>query len=95
MMSVSHPQSNGLAKVTNQSILQDLRTRIEDARGAWLEELPSLLWTYRTSHKTATGETPFMLAFGTEDTIPVEIRLPSQRRLEPKTSEHTTKHLDS
>ncbi|XP_022855573.1 uncharacterized protein LOC111376801 [Olea europaea var. sylvestris] len=32
---VSHPQSIGLAEVTNRIILQDLRTRIGDAKGDW------------------------------------------------------------
>ncbi|XP_022889183.1 uncharacterized protein LOC111404631 [Olea europaea var. sylvestris] len=94
LTSVSHPQSNGLVEVTNQIILQDLHTRIGDARGSWSDELPSILWTYRTSHKTTTGETPFMLAFGIDATIPVEVRLPSQRRLEPEDAGHTTEHLD-
>ncbi|XP_022875582.1 uncharacterized protein LOC111394024 [Olea europaea var. sylvestris] len=94
LTSVSHPQSNGLAEVTNRIILQDLRTRIGDARGAWSDELPSILWTYRTSHRTATGETPFMLAFRIEATIPIEIRLPSKRRLDLEEVVHTTKHLN-
>ncbi|XP_022895473.1 uncharacterized protein K02A2.6-like [Olea europaea var. sylvestris] len=94
LTSVSHPQSNGLAEVTNRIILQDLRTRISDARGSWSDELPSILWTYRTTHRTTTGETPFMLAYGFEVMVPVEIRLPSHRRLVPETSEHTIEHLD-
>ncbi|XP_022863641.1 uncharacterized protein LOC111383733, partial [Olea europaea var. sylvestris] len=32
-------------RVTNRIILQDLRTRIKDARGSWSDELPSILWT--------------------------------------------------
>lgn len=35
-----------------------------------------------------------MLAFGIETAILVEIKLPSQRRLEPEEAECTTKHLD-
>lgn len=35
-----------------------------------------------------------MLAYGIEVMVPVEIRLPSHRRLVPETSEHTTEHLD-
>ncbi|XP_022891605.1 uncharacterized protein LOC111406403 [Olea europaea var. sylvestris] len=55
-------------------------------------KLRTFFW--RTSHRTATGETPFMLAFGIEATIPIEIRLPSQRRLEPDDEGRTTEHLD-
>ena len=38
-----------------------------------------MLWAYRTTHKLATQETPFALAFGTEAVNPVEIRLKSPR----------------
>ncbi|XP_022859011.1 uncharacterized protein LOC111379805 [Olea europaea var. sylvestris] len=94
LTSVSHPQSNGLVEVTKRIILQDLRTRIGDARGFWPDELPSILWMYITSHITATGETPFMLDFGIEAAILVEVRLPSQRKLELEDAGRTTEHLD-
>ncbi|XP_022851921.1 uncharacterized protein LOC111373597 [Olea europaea var. sylvestris] len=92
--SVSHPQSNGLAEVTNQTILRDLRTRIGDAKGDWPDVLPSILWAYRTSHKTATGEMPFVLAFGLEATIPIEVSLPTIRKLKTNRETQTIEHLD-
>ena len=48
--------------------------------GAWPEELPSVLWAYKTTTKTPIGETPFNLTYGTEVVIPVEIRLTSLRK---------------
>ena len=56
--SVAHPQTNGLAKVTNRSILDGLRRRVSAARSAWVDELPSILWSLRTTPKTATRESP-------------------------------------
>ncbi|XP_022866142.1 uncharacterized protein K02A2.6-like [Olea europaea var. sylvestris] len=94
LTSISHPQSNGLAEVTIRIILQDLRTRIGDAKGDWPDMLPSILWAYRTSHKAATGETPFILAFGLEATIPIEVTLPTIRKLETNKEIQTTEHLD-
>ncbi|XP_022874131.1 uncharacterized protein LOC111392952 [Olea europaea var. sylvestris] len=94
LTSISHPRSNVLAEVTNRIILQDLRTRIGDVRGSWSDELPSILWTYRISHRTITVEIPFMLAFKIEAIIPIEIRLPSRRRLNLEEAGHTTEHLD-
>ncbi|XP_022857369.1 uncharacterized protein LOC111378409 [Olea europaea var. sylvestris] len=93
-LEIYHLQSNGLAEVTNRIILQDLRTIIGNARGSWSDELPSILWTYRTTQRTTIGKIPFMLAYGIEVMVPVKIRLPSHRRLVPETSEHTTEHLD-
>ena len=36
-----------------------------------------MLWAYKTTRKSATQETPFALAFGTEAVTPVEIGLKS------------------
>ncbi|KAL0352473.1 UNVERIFIED_CONTAM: Transposon Tf2-12 polyprotein [Sesamum calycinum] len=42
--SVSNPQANGQTEVTNRTILQHLKMRLETAKGAWVDELPSVLW---------------------------------------------------
>ena len=49
-------------------------------KGVWLKELPSVLWAYRTTTRTSTGETPFNLTYGTEALILVEVGLISLRR---------------
>ena len=38
-----------------------------------------MLWAYKITRKSATQETPFALAFGTEEVAPVEIGLKSSR----------------
>ncbi|XP_024033455.1 uncharacterized protein LOC112095582 [Citrus clementina] len=48
-------------------------------KGAWVDELSGVLWAYRTTHKTATGETPFALAFGHEAVVPAEIGTTTHR----------------
>jgi hypothetical protein len=52
---------------------------LEDAKGRWVEELPSVLWTHRTTKRRSTGETPYALAYGVEAVIPLEIGLPTIR----------------
>ncbi|XP_077231894.1 uncharacterized protein LOC143865077 [Tasmannia lanceolata] len=42
-------------------------------------ELYHVLWAYRTTPRTTTGESPFNLSFGTEAVIPVDIGAPSPR----------------
>uniref|UniRef100_A0A2N9J4R0 Uncharacterized protein n=1 Tax=Fagus sylvatica TaxID=28930 RepID=A0A2N9J4R0_FAGSY len=71
--SPGHPQANGQVEVTNRSLLKMIKTRLEGAKGLWPEELPNILWAYRTTARTPTGETPFRLTYGTEAVIPVEI----------------------
>ena len=51
-----------------------------------------MLWTYRTTRKSATQETPFALAFGTEAVAPVEIGLKSPR-IELASLEHNGEAL--
>ncbi|XP_071914122.1 uncharacterized protein [Coffea arabica] len=77
--SVGHPQANGQVENVNRAILHGLKTRIESARTNWLEELPTILWAYRTTPRTATQETPFVLTYGVEAVIPAEIGVPSGR----------------
>ena len=57
--SSAHPQANGQVEVTNQSLLKIIKTQLVGAKGIWPEELPSILWAYRTTARTPTGEMPF------------------------------------
>ena len=71
--SPAHPQSNRQAEVTIRTLKAALKTKLEDLKGKWVEYLPEVLWAYRTTRKSATQETSFALAFGTEAVAPVEI----------------------
>ncbi|KAL2251529.1 UNVERIFIED_CONTAM: Retrovirus-related Pol polyprotein from transposon [Sesamum indicum] len=71
--SVSNPQANGQTEVTNRTILQHLKTRLGNAKGAWVDELPSVLWAYRTTPRNPTGESPFNLTYGTDAVVPAKV----------------------
>ena len=43
LTSVGHPQSNGEVEVTNWIILHGLKTRLNEAKGLWVDELGSVL----------------------------------------------------
>ncbi|KAL5545130.1 hypothetical protein UlMin_008914 [Ulmus minor] len=77
--SPAHPKSNGQVEAVNKTIKQTLKKKLEKSKGAWVDELPLVLWAYRTSFRAATGETPFSLAYGVEAVIPIEISLPTLR----------------
>jgi len=64
-------------EVTNRTLLKIIKTRLDDAKGAWPEELSNVLWAYRTMARTPTGETPFRLTYGTKVVIPVEVGMSS------------------
>ncbi|XP_074352602.1 uncharacterized protein LOC141691742 [Apium graveolens] len=77
--SVAHPQGNGQVKVTNRTILRGLEKRLEESKKTWPDELPKVLWSYRTTPRTGTGETPFKLAYDTKSRLPVKTGSPSHR----------------
>ena len=43
----------------------------------WVEELPHVLWTYRTTPHRSTGKTPFSMTYGVEVVIPLETNFPT------------------
>ena len=95
--SPAHPQVNGQVEVTNQTLLKIIKTQLEGAKGIWLDELPSVLWAYRTTARTPTGETPFRLTYGTDVVIPAEVGLTSyrvQNYMEDKNEEAMRLQLD-
>ena len=47
--SPGHPQANGQTKVTNRTLLRIIKSRLVGVKGTWPEELPSVLWAYRTT----------------------------------------------
>ena len=74
-----HPQANGQVEAVNKIIKHHLKTKLGECKGEWPELLPEVLWAYRTTTRTSTGETPFSLAFGVDAVVPVEIQVPSYR----------------
>ncbi|XP_057418560.1 uncharacterized protein LOC130712759 [Lotus japonicus] len=77
--SVEHPQTNGQAEAANKVILNGLKKKLDEAKGWWAEELPGVLWTYNTTVQTSTGETSYMLTYGSDAMLPVEVENQSWR----------------
>jgi hypothetical protein len=75
--SVAHPKTNGQVEKANGLICNRIKKRLlaplEKAKSAWVDELPSILWSLRTMSNAATQETPFFLVHGAEAVLPVEI----------------------
>ena len=95
--SPAHPQANGQVEVTNWTLLKIIKTPLERAKGIWPDELPSVLWAYRTTARTPTGETPFRLAYGADAVIPTEVGLTShwvENYMEDKNEEAMRLQLD-
>jgi len=68
-----YPKSNGQVEATNKTLLGTLKKKLDRQKGLWVEYVSKVLWSYRTTARTPTGETPFSLSYVTEAVIPVEI----------------------
>ena len=81
--SVAHPMSNGQVEHANGMILQGIKARVFDRlrpyAGKWVDQLPSVLWSLRTTPSRATGQSPFFLVYGAEAMLPSEVEFESLR----------------
>jgi hypothetical protein len=94
---MEHSQGNDQVKRANQSILKGIKTRMDMEGASWVDELPSVLWAYRTMPRVGTQETPFSLTYGSEAVIPSKIGIPSKRTLNANTvnnDEELRRNLD-
>jgi hypothetical protein len=61
----------------NGLILAGIKPRLveplECSVGCWVEELPSVLWSLRTTPNRSVGFTPFFLVYGAEAVLPTDI----------------------
>jgi hypothetical protein len=95
--SLGHPQANRQVEATNKTIFKTLKNKLGDRKGDWVDDLSEVLWAYRTTKRTPTEETPYVLAFGTEAIIPAELGSKCYRveTFKPETNEDGLKlHLD-
>ena len=57
----------------NKAIKHNLKMKLENLKGMWEDDIPEVLWAYRTTARSTTGETSFSLAYGYEAIVPVEL----------------------
>jgi transposase InsO family protein len=76
--SVAHPKSNGQVEKANGLVCAGLKKRLlrplKRVACAWVEELPSVVWSLRTTPNSSTGYTPFFLLFRVEAVLPTDVR---------------------
>jgi transposase InsO family protein len=80
---VAHPQTNGQVERANGMILQDLKPKIFDrlnkSSRKWLQELPAVIWSLRTTPSRATGFTLFFLIYCAEVVLCTDLEYGSPR----------------
>jgi hypothetical protein len=83
LASVAHPQSNGQVEKANGLILTSIKPRLGEpldrSAGYWVKELPSVLWSLRTTPNHSVNLTPFFLVYGAEAMLPTYIEFDAPR----------------
>ena len=68
-----HPQCDGMVERFNRTLATMIASIIEDSKKNWDDLLPYVLFAYRTTVHSATGETPFYLMFGRDAVTPSDL----------------------
>lgn len=67
---------NGEVEAENNNIKNNLRKKVDSHRQLH-EKLPYALLSYHTTIETSNRGIPYMLAYGSEEVILVEVEIPS------------------
>jgi hypothetical protein len=83
LASVAHPQTNGQVEKANGLVLASIRPRmvepLERSASCWVKELPSVLWSLRTTPNRSVGFIPFFLVYGAKAVLPTDIEFDAPR----------------
>ena len=66
-------QSNGLDERFNQTLKHQLQKLVNDHQDDWDELLDNVLFAYRSSRQDSTKCTPFLLMYGREARLPIDL----------------------
>ena len=48
----------------NKKIKHNLKTKLKNLKGRWADDLPEVLWAYKTTARSITREMSFPLVYG-------------------------------
>ncbi|XP_058185890.1 uncharacterized protein LOC131303114 [Rhododendron vialii] len=74
-----YAQGNSQAESTNKTLIGIVEKMIEENPRVWHKLLSDALWAYRTSKKEATNVTPYMLVYGHDPVLPMDVTVRSAR----------------
>ncbi|TYK05790.1 uncharacterized protein E5676_scaffold98G002940 [Cucumis melo var. makuwa] len=77
--SMYNAAANGLAEAFNKTLCNLLKKIVSKSKRDWQKRIGEALWTYRTTHRTPIGVTPYSLVYGVEVVLPLEREIPSLR----------------
>jgi len=75
MSTAYHPQTDGLTERGNRTAAQVIRTMIDTTQKDWDLTLPMVELAINSAVHASTGVSPFMMNYGREATLPVDVQL--------------------
>jgi hypothetical protein len=82
-VSMAHPRSNDQVEWANTEMLKGLKTQsykcLKNSGKGWVDELPAVLPSNRTTPNKGTTETPFFQVYGAEAVLPPKVAKGSPR----------------
>ena len=67
-----YPQANGQAESLNKMMMNTFKKKLDNSKDKRVSELPFILWSYKTTTRMSSEETPFSLVYRAEAVIPEE-----------------------
>jgi hypothetical protein len=76
-VSIAHPRANRQVERANGTVLDALKKRLHDVAntkgGKWIKELLNALLGLRTQPTKPTGQSPYLLVYGSEVILPADV----------------------
>jgi hypothetical protein len=70
-----YPQGNGLAESSNKSLINIIKTLLEDNKKAWDSKIKFSRWDDMVTTKRSLGVSPFQIVYGVEAIFPSQLAL--------------------
>lgn len=77
-----YPQGNGLAKSSNNSLVNIIKKLLQENKKTWHKKLIYALWADWVNTKNSIGLSPFQLVYGTHVVFSSSLGIPVMKLLE-------------
>jgi hypothetical protein len=77
-----YPKGNGLAESLNKSLVNFIKTLLQDKKNSWHNKLVNALWAERLTTKRLIGMSPYQLVYGMDVVFPTSLGFPVMKLLQ-------------
>ena len=76
VVSVYHPQANGMIERSHKPIVNALLKMSDRGSTSWIQNLPAVLWANQSTVYISTGLTPYYICCGSKPVLSIELEVP-------------------